>query len=173
MSSSACTQRPPASAFQSRPPWIKLVPADREDRDRTHIVVLGIILLIIVLVIVIILIIVVVIELIEVILIKLLEGKSFTSEPVDCTRDKLLFDVLAELVVKLEALLNVGSGVIILLSGGLGRREEVEERLGGDSLLDDTGLLGVYRCWSANGAQWVGSLQSYSCCAASSARYEQ
>jgi hypothetical protein len=47
--------------------------------------------------------------------------KSLASEPVDSTRDELLFDVLSQLVVKLEAFLDVTcSVVVILISRSLG-----------------------------------------------------
>lgn len=79
------------------------------------------------------------------VIIHLLKLKSLSSEPVDGTWNELLLDVLAELVVELQALLDVGGGiVIILLSWDRWWGEEVEERLGWDGLLDDAGLLGVY-----------------------------
>ena len=40
--------------------------------------------------------------------IELLELKRFAREPVDSTRDQLFLDVLTELVVELEAFLNIG-----------------------------------------------------------------
>jgi hypothetical protein len=80
----------------------------------------------------------------KILLVELLIGKSLTSEPVDSTGDELLLDILTELVVKLKTLLNIRSSVVIILLGGrLGGREEVEERLSRDGLLDDAGLLGV------------------------------
>jgi hypothetical protein len=68
--------------------------------------------------------------------------QSLAGEPVDGTGDKLLLDVLSELVVKLEALLDVGRSIVLVL-WGVGRVEEVEERLSRNSLLDDARLLGV------------------------------
>ena len=77
---------------------------------------------------------------------KTLELTGLAGEPIDGARDELLLDVLAELVIELEALLNVEVVLIILIKvrRGLGGREEVEEALRGNSSLDDTGLLGVY-----------------------------
>jgi hypothetical protein len=55
------------------------------------------------------------------VIIQLLKLKSLASEPVDSTRDELLFDVLSQLVVKLEAFLDVTcSVVVILISRSLG-----------------------------------------------------
>lgn len=78
------------------------------------------------------------------IIIKFLKLKSLACEPIDGTWNQLLLDVLSELVIKLKALLDVAGGVIIVLvSWGLWWREEVEEGLCRNSLLDNTGLLGV------------------------------
>lgn len=74
---------------------------------------------------------------------KLLKLQRLAGEPVNGARDQLLLDVLAESVVKLEALLDVRGGVVVVL-GGRGRwGEEVEKGLLRDGLLDDTRLLGV------------------------------
>ena len=72
----------------------------------------------------------------------LLKGKRLTSKPVDGMGNELLLDILAKLVVKLEALLDVGSSIVVALGRVLRRGEEVEERLSGNSLLNNTGLLG-------------------------------
>jgi hypothetical protein len=70
--------------------------------------------------------------------------KSLAGEPVDSAGDELLLDVLTELVVELEALLDVGGGIVVLLVLGRARGvEEVEERLCGNGLLDNAGLLCV------------------------------
>jgi hypothetical protein len=74
-----------------------------------------------------------------------LELTSLAGEPVDGTGNELLLDVLTELVVELQALLEI-QGVLVLLievGRGLGGSEEVEEAFRGNSALDDTGLLGV------------------------------
>ena len=67
----------------------------------------------------------------KVIIIDLLKGQSFTSEPVDGAGNELLLDILAELVVKLEAFFNIRSRVvllgIIIIGGRLWGREEVEK----------------------------------------------
>jgi hypothetical protein len=81
--------------------------------------------------------------LVQVILVDLLIGQGLAREPVNGTRDKLLLDVFAQLVVELETVLDVERGLLVVLCRGLRRREEVEERLGRDGLFDDTGLLGV------------------------------
>lgn len=62
--------------------------------------------------------------LIEVLQVFVLE--SLTSEPVDSTGNELLLDVLTQLIVKLQALLNVRRSIVIILRG-LRRVEEVEE----------------------------------------------
>lgn len=80
-------------------------------------------------------------------IIELLESESLASEPVDSTRNKLLLDIFTKLVVKLQALLDVRSTIVVLLLflrlRGLGWREEVEERFCGDSLLDNASLFRV------------------------------
>lgn len=81
--------------------------------------------------------------LVKVILVQLLKCESLSSKPVDSTRNQLLLDVLAELVVELQALLDVGSSVVVILGRCLGGREEVEEGLGGDGLLHNASLLCV------------------------------
>lgn len=58
----------------------------------------------------------------EVIIRELLEGESLTGEPVDSTGNKLLLDVLTELIVELKTLLDVGLGILVIVIGGsLGR----------------------------------------------------
>ncbi len=85
------------------------------------------------------------------ILIQLLKLKSLTREPVDSTRDELFLDVLAQLVIKLKTLFDIGGRIIIvLISWCLGGSKEVEEGLSWDSLLNYTGLLGVSRRVSGN-----------------------
>lgn len=81
----------------------------------------------------------------KVLLAEALELAGLSGEPIDSTGNKLLLDILTELVVKLEALLNISSLFIILIKvgGRLGRAEEVEERLGRNSALDNASLLGV------------------------------
>ena len=69
--------------------------------------------------------------------------QSLAGEPVDRTGNELLLDILTELVVKLETLLDVGGSIVVVLRG-VGWVEEVEERLCGDGLLDNAGLLSVY-----------------------------
>lgn len=66
------------------------------------------------------------IALLEVV-IERLELESLAREPVDSTRNELLLDVLAELVVKFQALLHVGRRIVVVLGWWLGWREEVEE----------------------------------------------
>jgi hypothetical protein len=85
---------------------------------------------------------VILIKIRQVILVNLLECEGFPSEPVDGPRNQLLLDVLTQLVVKLEPLFNVRGGIVIVIAWGLGRREEVEEGLSGNCLLDDASLLG-------------------------------
>jgi hypothetical protein len=120
------------------------------DRGVAHIILVRVLLLVLVLaavvvVVVVIVFIVLVLEFaLEVILVDLLENESLAGEPVDRTRDELLLDVLAKLVVQLETLLDILGSDLVLVGRGLGRGEEVEEGFGRDSLLDDTGLFCGY-----------------------------
>lgn len=109
----------------------------------SYIVLVRLLVLITVITEVIILLVILEVLLVKVFLIKLLESESLTREPVDGTRNQLLLDILAQLVVQLEALLNVGCSILVVLSRCLGRGEEVEERLCWNGLLDDAGLLRV------------------------------
>ena len=70
---------------------------------------------------------------------------GLAGEPVNGSGDKLLLDVLTKLVVELEAVLDIVLVRLILVKvrGRSGRGEEVEEALGGNGALDNTGLLGV------------------------------
>ena len=111
---------------------------------RAYIILVRLLLIFIILVIILIIVLVVlIIKVLEVILIELLESEGLAGEPVDGAGNELLLDVFPELVVELETLLDVGSSIVVVLNRGLGWGEEVEERLCGDGLLDDTGLLGV------------------------------
>lgn len=119
----------------------------RKESGRSHLFLLGLVVIILVLTsIIIIVLVVLVIELGKVILIEFLKGEGLAGEPVDRTGNQLLLDVLAKLVVQLQAFLNIGGGIIVLISRRLGRREEVEEGLSRDRLLDDAGLLGGCAC---------------------------
>jgi hypothetical protein len=54
--------------------------------------------------------------------------KGFSSEPIDGTGDKLLLNVLTQLIVKLETFFDVAATIIAIISTWcLGRGEEVEE----------------------------------------------
>lgn len=75
--------------------------------------------------------------------VKLFELQSLPSEPVYSPRNEFFFDVFAELVVKLQPLFYIRSGVIIVSTGRFWRVKKVEERLGGYGLLDNPGLLRV------------------------------
>jgi len=75
-------------------------------------------------------------------ILKFFKCQSFASEPVNGAGDELLFDVLTQLIVKLEPLFNI-RGDIVFVSRCDWRSEEVEEGFRGDGLLDDSGLLGV------------------------------
>ncbi len=112
----------------------------------SYLILLRLILIIVVLADIIVVLVILVVELAKVIVIKLLEGEGFTSEPVDSPRDQLLLDIFAQLVVELQAVLDIGSRVVVLVARRLGRGEEVEEGLGRDRLLDDAGLLGGCVC---------------------------
>jgi len=77
-------------------------------------------------------------------LIQLLELKSLSSEPINRTGDELLLDILSQLIVEFKTFLDIRCSIIVVLvCRCLWRREEVEEGFGRDSLLDNTGLLGI------------------------------
>lgn len=111
---------------------------------KSYIVFIALILVILVLAGIFIIFIILIIELgvLEVLLIELLEGEGLASEPVDGAGNKLLLDILTELVVELKTLLDIGGGGLIVISGGLRGGEKVEERLGRNGLLDNASLLG-------------------------------
>lgn len=111
---------------------------------KSHIVLIALILVILVLAGILIILIILIVELgvLEVLLIEFLKGEGLASEPVDGAGDKLLLDILTELVVELKTLLDIGGGGLIVISRSLRRGEEVEERLGRNGLLDNAGLLG-------------------------------
>lgn len=108
-----------------------------------YIILVGLLILVTVLAEVVLVVIILKVFLVKVLLVHLLEGQSLSGEPVDGAGDQLLLDVLTELVVELEALLNVGGSIIVLLAWCVGWGEEVEEGLGGNGLLDDTRLFCV------------------------------
>ena len=109
-----------------------------------YIILVGLLIFVTVLAEVILIVVILKVFLIEVLLVHLLKGEGLPGEPVNGAGNQLLLDVLTELVVELEALLDVGSGIIVLLAWCVGWGEEVEEGLGGDGLLDDTGLFCVW-----------------------------
>jgi hypothetical protein len=112
-------------------------------RRRQTYLVIGLILLITVIGQLILILVILVLELALVEVLKVLVLESLAGEPVDGAGDKLLLDVLTELVVELKALLNVGGSRLVVRGRAWGV-EEVEERLCRDGLLNDTGLLGVW-----------------------------
>lgn len=70
---------------------------------------------------------------------------GFASEPIDGSRDELLFDFFTKLIIKFQTLFNIGTLFIVLIEicrrfGGV---EEVEKAVGWDGPLDDAGLLCV------------------------------
>lgn len=95
--------------------------------QRPYVILVGLLVLVTVLAEIVLVIVILEVLLVEVLLIHLLEGEGLSGEPVDGTGDQLLLDVLTELVVELEALLNVRGGVIVLLTWCVGWGEEVEE----------------------------------------------
>ena len=93
------------------------------------------------------------VSLVEVLLrlVAVLELESLAGEPIDGTGDDLLLELLAELVVDLEAVVELLKLVLVdvlVLEGlwrrRLGRAEEVEERVDVDGLADDTSAAGGY-----------------------------
>lgn len=108
-----------------------------------YVILIGLLVLVTVLAEVVLVVVILEVLLVEILLIHLLEREGLSGEPVDGAGDQLLLDVLTKLVVEFEALLNVRGGVIVLLTWRIGWGEEVEERLGGNGLLDDTRLFCV------------------------------
>jgi hypothetical protein len=80
----------------------------------------------------------------KLVVVKLLESKSFTREPINRTGNKFLLDILSKLVIQLQAVLdircNVRIFVLVIFLRRCGRIEEKEEGLGRYRLFDDAGL---------------------------------
>lgn len=76
----------------------------------------------------------------------LLISERLAGEEVDRAGDDALLEVLANLVVELELLVNVVVDVLIVVLRRRRGREEREERVGGNDLLDDPRLVGVCEC---------------------------
>ncbi len=93
----------------------------------SYIVLFGLVLRITILAEVVLLIVLLIECVLNLLVIELFVGQGLAGKPVDSTRDELLLDILAQLVVDLEALLDVGSRIFVFLCGRLGRGEEVEE----------------------------------------------
>jgi hypothetical protein len=111
--------------------------------ERSYIILVRLLILVTILAQIILIVVILKVLLVEILLVHLLEGEGLTGKPVNGAGNELLLDVLTKLVVELEALLDVGGGVIVLLTWCVGWGEEVEEGLGGDGLLNDTGLFCV------------------------------
>lgn len=107
-------------------------------------IIIGLIIIVIILTQIIIFLIVLILEITLLHVVHFLELKSFASKPVNSTGNELLLDILAQLVIKFEALLNITCSIIIIIIGWcLRRREEVEERIRWYSLLDNSSLLSI------------------------------
>ena len=126
--------------------WTVLAHSLKRKSGRSHLFLLGLILVILAGIFVLLILVILIIEVTEVVLIELLKGEGLASEPVDGPGNQLLLDVLTELVVELQAVLNIRGSIIIIVRRRLRGREEVEEGLGRDRLLDDAGLLGGCVC---------------------------
>ena len=60
------------------------------------------------------------------VIIDLLELQRLSSEPIDRARNEFFLDVLAELIIKFQALFNIRSGVIFVCFWSFWRIEEVD-----------------------------------------------
>lgn len=105
--------------------------------------VLIIVILIIVLIIVLLIILIIVLKIVIVLVTAILVLEGLASEPVNGAGDDTVLELLAQTVVSLKLLINVLIllDILVLVLGGNWGSEEGEEGLGGDSLLDDTGLV--------------------------------
>lgn len=149
MFSSACTQQPPAWVLCRRSENLLDSCENCVGWISFYLIVRLLVLITVVAELVLVLIVLIFeLALVEVLEVLVLEGLA--SEPVDGAGDELLLDVLTELVVELEALLDVGSSIVIVLGRAWGV-EEVKERLCGNGLLNDAGLLCVC-CGSVSGS---------------------
>lgn len=83
-------------------------------RDRTHLVILLLLVLVVIALLIILVVLILKVILVEVIK-TLLELQSLAGEPVDGTRNELLLDVLTELVIELKLLLNVLVNLVVLI----------------------------------------------------------
>lgn len=118
-SAASCLGLPDSSCMR-----VSVIPTKNTSDKGNAYVVIRLLLVIVLLAQVILILVVVIVKVgtLEVIIRELLEGESFTGEPVDSTGNKLLLDVLAELIVELKALLDVGLGILVIVIGGsLGR----------------------------------------------------
>lgn len=147
----ACTRQPPVWVYQTRSKQTLISSCTSFAGHVDIYLVVGVILIVLIVTQIILILVFLVIKLVtlEVTLVELFKAKSLAGEPVDSTRNELLLDVLTKLVVKLKALLNLRANLgllvifLIIITGGLRWREEVEERLCGNCLLDNAGLLRV------------------------------
>lgn len=117
-SAASCLGLPDSSCMR-----VSVIPKNTSDKGNAYVVV-RLLLVIVLLAQVILILIVVIVKVgtLEVIIRELLEGESLTGEPVDSTGNKLLLDVLTELIVELKTLLDVGLGILVIVIGGsLGR----------------------------------------------------
>lgn len=118
-SAASCLGLPDSSCMR-----VSVIPIKKTSDKGNAYVVVRLLLVIILLAQVILILVVVIVKVgtLEVIIRELLKGESFTGEPVDSTGNKLLLDVLTELIVELKALLDVGLGILVIVIGGsLGR----------------------------------------------------
>lgn len=103
-SAASCLGLPDSSCIR-----VSVIQATKSSDKGNAYVVVRLLLVIVLLAQVILILVVVIIKVgtLEVIVRELLECESLTGEPVDSTGNKLLLDVLTELVVELKALLDV------------------------------------------------------------------
>lgn len=169
----ACTPRAPAWACCHPPGKLLVFDLCLVDKIDSYLFLLGLVLIIVVLAVIVLVILIIVVEIGIVLLVQLLESEGLAGEPVDGAGNKLLLDVLTELVVELETLLNILGRLVVVVGGGLGGREEVEEGLGWDSLLNDASLLRGWFVLEKTPILHEFSPSTYSCYVASSVRCER
>lgn len=88
---------------------------ERVKSEHSYLLLLRLILVILAGIIVLLILVVLVIEVAEIVLIDLLESEGLTREPINGPGDQLLLDILPELVVELQAILNIRGSVVIIV----------------------------------------------------------
>lgn len=87
----------------------------KAESERSYLFLLRLILIIFAGIIILLILVVLLIKVGEVVLINLLKGEGLASEPVDGPGNQLLLNIFTELVVKLQAILNIRGSIVIIV----------------------------------------------------------